>query len=46
MDEIILDNIDTKITTGTNTDPMRQIGIFNKETKKKPYDVKITNNNL
>ena len=45
MDEIILDNIDTKITTGTNTDPMRQIGIFNKETKKKPYDVKLTNNN-
>ena len=32
-------------TTGTNTNPFSQIGIINKEKKKKPYDVKIKNNN-
>jgi gamma-glutamylcyclotransferase (GGCT)/AIG2-like uncharacterized protein YtfP len=47
MDEIELDNIDTRLktTTGTNTNPFSQVGIINKETKKKPYDVKIKNNN-
>ena len=47
MDEIELDNVDTRLktTTGTNTNPFSQVGIINKETKKKPYDVKIKNNN-
>ena len=40
------DDVETVLaTTGTNTNPFSQIGIINKETKKKPYDVKIKNNN-
>lgn len=45
MADIQLDNIDTKLTTtGTNTNPFSQIALINKETKKKPYDVKFTKN--
>ncbi len=42
MDETELDNIDTRLkaTTGTNSNPFSQVGILNKETKKKLYDVK------
>ena len=34
-----------KTDAATNTNPVSQIALINKETKKKPYDVKIKNNN-
>ena len=34
-----------KIDASTNTNPLSQIALINKETKKKPYDVKIKNYN-
>lgn len=46
MADIEIDNIDTKLkTTGTNTNPFSQIGLINTETKKKPHNITIKNNN-
>jgi hypothetical protein len=40
-----MDKANEGLDKQTNTNPFNQVAIINKETKKKPYDIKIKNNN-